>query len=128
MTKFTKQSSIPGSAAQLRRELWTGIAKNRGDNYLERFITHQRPCGTEPVSLAVDYINKLCDSACGGVHKYTLNDLGKWRRNLKFGTGRPPPQKVIDIIRAELIYIALLDISEDYAAKLCEYIGLPQLD
>lgn len=103
----------------------------QGDNYLERYIAHQRPAGTEPVTLAVDYLNRLCDAAYGGEHRYTLNQLGKWRRWLAGGdrpNAEPPPRAVVDVIRAELLVIVLMDrLGEQQAAQICEYIGLPNV-
>lgn len=105
----------------------------QGDNYLERYIAHQRPAGTEPVTLAVDYLNELCDRVYGGrKHNYTLNHFGKWRRWLAGNRQRPgsepPPRQVVDVIRAELLHIVLIEHGEDYASSVCDYVGLPALD
>lgn len=102
-----------------------GGPRPEGDNYLERYIAHQRPVGTEPVTLAVEHLNQLCDEVYGGEHRYTLNLLSRWRRYLRGEpSGAKPPQKVIDAIRAELIHVALVE-DEGFASELCEYIGLP---
>lgn len=124
MTKFAKQSSIPGSAAALRRDLWDSVMKlNQIDHIVDRFISIHRPLGTEPKQLAVDYLNKTCDQLYPdrGPHNYNLDDCSKWRRDVQ-----PVPARVLAVMQSEVLQYITQDVSEDYATHLAKSLGLPQ--